>query len=70
MVMPMVCQKVMQYLSLILEQLLDHLIYGQGVEVLDDLVENKPVSDLLPESQSLRVEDRLDIGFLRRFSAL
>ena len=66
----MVCQKVMQYLSLILEQLLDHLIYGQGVEVLDDLVENKPVSDLLPESQSLRVEDRLDIGFHRRFSAL
>ena len=66
----MVCQKVMQYLSLILEQLLDHLTYGQGVEVLDDLVENKPVSDLLPESQSLRVEDRLDIGFLRRFSAL
>jgi len=55
---------------LILEQVLDHLVDGQGVQVLDDQVEDEPVADLLSDTKGLWVQDRLDVGSFNRFPAL
>ena len=57
-------------LYLLLVKLLDDFIVGQSVEVLQDEVEDKPVTNLLCEGKGVRVQECLNVRPFSRLSTL
>jgi len=51
-------------------QLFDDFIVGQSIKVLNNEVEDKPVSNLLSKGKGVRLQERLNVRTLGRLSAL
>ena len=56
--------------NLLLVKLLDDFIVGQGIKILHNEVENKPVANLLAEGKGVWLQECLNIRTLSGLSTL